>query len=245
MIAGVSAGFTKQEESVKKVWLVLCCLGAPGISLFGAMISGQEFTEYGNQQLILNGGATTLNATDTGWWSSTGVHYSGNPDYIVGYCPSCSYDYFNDFFVFSLAGVDTPITSATLSIFNADNGYSSPLSSEIYQVGSVSTPIATLEAAGSGDTAVYNALASGTVWGTVTVNAATDGTQVTITLDAAAIEAINAAEGGSLAFGGTLMDPPMSGVPEPATLLLTGAVLISLTLVRVRAGRARRWRTRA
>jgi hypothetical protein len=102
----------------------------------------------------------------------------------------------------------------------------------------VSTPIATLIGGGTGQVGIYNALASGTVYGATLVNEATDGTQVTITLDAAAIAAITGAEGGYIAFGGTLMDP----VPEPSTAGLAGlgvTVLVGLAWGRTRASKGR------
>ena len=187
----------------------------------------------------MNGGTITLNATDGGWWDNTGLAgltYGAGTNYIVGFCAGglCGNPYFNDFFVFSLASVDVPITSATLSLFNPSSGYSSPLPTELYQVGSVSTPIAILTGGGTGQVGIFNDLASGTVYGTTLVSAATDNAQVTIPLDAAAITALNGAEGGSIAFGGTLIDP-VAAVPEPSTLGLAGVgAIILLWLARRR-----------
>jgi hypothetical protein len=223
-----------------KIWRLAAGVSILSASSFATTVSGYEFGNsglgIGLQQLILNTGTITirLNATDSGWWNDTGFNATTNTNYIVGFR-------YNDFFVFSLP-VGVSITSATLSIFNPSSGYSSPLPTELYQVGSVSTPIATLTGGGTGQVGIYNALASGTVYGTRLVNAATDGTQVTIPLDAAAIAALNGAEGGSIAFGGTLMDP----VPEPSTAGLAGlgaTILLGLAGRRTEISRNRRSRS--
>ena len=44
--------------------------------------------ERGLQQLSLNGGATVIDATVTGWYDQTGFHDSTNPNYIAGTCGS-------------------------------------------------------------------------------------------------------------------------------------------------------------
>jgi hypothetical protein len=214
-----------------KIWRVAIGVSILSASALATTVSGYNFGFSGSgdglQELILNGGTITLNATNMGWWDNTGLNDNTNTNYIVGFCSVCADPYFNNFFVFSLASVDVPITSATLSVFNPSSGYSSPLPTEVYQVGSVSTPIAILTAGGTGQVGIYNALASGTVYGTTLVSAATDNAQVTIPLDAAAIVALNGAEGGSIAFGGTLFDP-VSAVPEPSTFGLAGVGAIIL-----------------
>src|SRR5690242_12122976 len=67
----------------------------------------------GVQQLILNG-SITLNAANTGWYDETGFHSASNLNYIAGVCCGPQGGH-NDYFVFNLAGISTPILSATLS----------------------------------------------------------------------------------------------------------------------------------
>ncbi len=55
------------------------------------------------------------------------------------------------------------------------------------------------------------------------VTAASDGTYVNMTLNGAALAAINAAAGGEFAIGGAVNSP----VPEPGTLALLGSAALA------------------
>jgi hypothetical protein len=147
------------------------------------------------------GTVVTLTATDSGWWDSTGYNTTSNKNYITGECASNGY---NSFYVFSLAGITQPIAAAQIEIYNPAGGYSSANSSETLGFFDVSTPIATLEAGGSGETAIYNDLGTGVSYGTNTVSAADDSLTVSTGLNSAAISALNAAEGTQFAIGGSL-----------------------------------------
>jgi PEP-CTERM motif len=172
------------------------------------------FTPFGTQTLSLNGGAIVLQATGTGWYDNTGAHNGGNPDYIVGNCAVAGCNgtdgEYHDYFVFDLSTVSVPITSASLSIGNNTGGFGGVPAT--YTNWDVSTAIATLEASQSGATGIWADLASGVNYASTGVGFADNGMQVAITLDAAAVAAINADAGGQWAVGGTL-----SSVPEPAT----------------------------
>jgi hypothetical protein len=188
-------------------------------------------TPFGSQQLILNSGGVTLNATSTGWYDNTGFREAGNPNYLAGVCgtDSClSNDRdFHDFFVFDLTLVAGPITSAQLSIGNPTNGYINPNPSETYSIWDVSTPIATLTAGQTGRTDIFNDLASGVQYANRTVSAIDDGTQVLITLNAAALTAIQAAEGQSFAIGGGVN----VATPEPGSAILLCAGLLAVAVM--------------
>jgi hypothetical protein len=181
----------------------------------------------GTQDLILTigGTPTTLAAVDAGWWDDTGDHTSTNRNYGVG-DGNTTLDH-NDFFVFDLSDITGTITAAQLSIGNAAvTGYTAgiPAGISVLSMYDVSTPVAALEATGSGMIGIFNDLGSGMLYALQTVSAADDGTQVLIPLDAAAVTALNSAEGGQFAIGGTLSVV----TPEPSALALVGTFLAGL-----------------
>jgi hypothetical protein len=150
-----------------------------------------------------------LNADFSGWWDNTGYHDPTNPNYIAGQYNNPPLQKFHDFFVFDLSGVPYTIASAQLELSNPSDGYYSTNSSDTYTSFDVSTPIASLEAAGSGtgnlnEVAIFKDLGSGTQYGSVTVSSASDGQIVSVALDTAALTALNNARGGQFAFGGNL-----------------------------------------
>jgi hypothetical protein len=161
----------------------------------------------GNQGVLgsFGGGAgsasTTLTYTNSGWWSGVGGHDSTNPNYVAGQFTGTLA---RDYFVFNLAGVNQPITGATLRLNNPSGGYGSPDPTETFGLFDVSTPISTLIASGSGRTDIYADLGTGTNYGSQTVSTADNGKIVSITLNAAGVAALNAAKGGQFAVGGAL-----------------------------------------
>ncbi len=138
----------------------------------------------------------TINATDTGWYNSSGHHYTWNKNYYLG-------SSYNDFFVFDLAGVSQPITSASLRLYNPTNGYRSDDGNETLRIFDVNTPISSL-LIGTGGTAAYYDLGMGTSYGSVVVDGSDVGSFINIVLNSAALSALNAA-GGLFAFGGSLV----------------------------------------
>jgi hypothetical protein len=99
-----------------------------------------------------------------------------------------------------------PIASAKLALFVpselAGPGYNSPDPSENYELNDVTTSIATL-VAGTGGAAAHADLGSGVVYGSRTMTAADMGTVVEITLNPAAIAALDSATG-LIGIGGWL-----------------------------------------
>jgi hypothetical protein len=153
----------------------------------------------------------TVNASYQGAYSSLGA--SGTANYIAG--DSAGYG-LRDYFVFDLSGLPVgTVSSATLNIYNPGasagdlyNGFGSPNRTETYQVGSVSTPISTLALAHSyppGAVAVFNNLASGTLWGSRLVSSNDNGTLVDVQLNASFLTAASLdLGGGAIAIGGYL-----------------------------------------
>jgi hypothetical protein len=154
------------------------------------------------------GAVVTLDSTDTGWWDENGDNTPGNTNYLTGLY---SADLYNSFYVFNLSGITQPIASAELGIYNPTSGYTSSNPSETLGFFDVSTPIASLEAGGAGQTSIYQDLGTGVSYGTTTVSAADDGETVTSSLDAAAISAMNADLANQFAIGGSLTSPTVGG----------------------------------
>jgi hypothetical protein len=146
---------------------------------------------------------TVIPHTDRGWYDNTGFHNPGNPNYVVG---DTGVGVVRNFFVFDLSSVVQPIASAKLALFvpseSAGPGYNSPDASENYELHDVATPLATL-LGGTGGVAAHTDLGSGVVYGSRTMTATDMGTIVEITLNPAAIAALDAATG-FIAIGGSL-----------------------------------------
>ncbi len=203
----------------------------------------------------------TLDAVDRGWYTEAGSHSPTNLNYVVGDISLTDGDRHN-FFVFDLSGVTDNILSATLSLVNPANGYVSGDSSETYDLYDVTTSTATLTA-GTAGIAGYTDLGSGVTYGSYTATAGDNGTTVLITLNSAAIAALDAA-GGLFAVGGTLATTldvtdnteqffgftsadvltdtqlilTTATVPEPSSLALLGIGSLSLFGYRFRRRKA-------
>jgi hypothetical protein len=161
----------------RSLLLLLFACGTAPISFADLSNAIFAYSPSGSQELILNG-TTILSATSSDSYDQTGnnLHSGGGVgNYIAGVCgsnDSCFGFNFNyhDFFVFDLANVVGPITSAQLSIGNPNpSGYISQASSLTYNSWDVSTSIATLIAAQSGQVGIFNDLGSGTQFGSTTV----------------------------------------------------------------------------
>jgi hypothetical protein len=210
------------------------------------------FAPTGTQDLILSisGGQTTIPAFYTGSWGGYALafqqHDPTNLSYFVGDNNSLAPTFPNhvDFFIFDLSLIRGTITGAQLSIGNGANGYmgSNSLGGggvPVYSLLSmhhVSTPIATLEAAGTMfGYDVYGELYNGALYASRAVSADDNGTQVVISLNDAAITDLNAAEGSQWAVSGSLA---AVSIPEPSARFLVGALLMGLCGLAKRSRRA-------
>ncbi|MFM5942986.1 MAG: hypothetical protein ACKO9G_06345, partial [Dolichospermum sp.] len=85
------------------------------------------------------GSTITLNAADTGWYSSTGFHDPTNTNYVTGDGGSSLYPLFRNWFTFNLPTLTAPIISAQLRVNTYD--YDSPQISETYELRDVTTAV--------------------------------------------------------------------------------------------------------
>jgi PEP-CTERM motif len=173
-----------------------------------------------------------IDALDTGSYNQSGGHVTSNENYIAGQLTGVQN---RNFFVFDLAGVSGVITGATLNLYNPGNlgpccnGFVSPDATETFSLFDVSTPTDTLITGGAGLVSIFDDLGSGTNFGQHDVSAADNDTVVQISLNAAAIAALNAAIGDMIAFGGMLES--LSG---PANQYIFGFSTVSFALDDVR-----------
>ena len=205
-------------------------VGASSAHATEDFLFGYTFDGY-SRQLVLNGGATVLNATHSGWYQDTGnTSFPNNTNYIVGQTGNNTY---NDFFTFDLSGVTGPITSASLSLFNPGNGFIG--NTKDFVAHDVSSLYNTL-ISGVSSLSTYNAIAAGTVVGSTTVTSADNNTNVLVNLNPFALAVLNALEGqGSFAVGGTI---GVSSVPLPAGLpMFAFAVLAMLAVAQLKKQR--------
>jgi len=206
----------------------------------------------------------TLNSTDRGWYTNAGEHNATNGNYVTGRQSTVQR---RNWFVFNIAA-GTQVESATLRLFNPSTGFDGSDASETYTLYDVTTSTSLLTAShASGNSegqTIFNDLGSGTSFGNRVYSAADNGQFTTLTLNSAAIAAINAigSSGGQFAIGGaiTTLSPSTTGnervfaftssdpsdgntqltlsvVPEPGTVALLGTGLLPLGSVLLRKRR--------
>jgi len=137
-----------------------------------------------------------VDATERGWWDETGDHTSSNDNTYTGFD---GIEVLNSYFIFDLSGITGDMTGARLKL-ELQNYYGID-PSETFSVYDVSTDAATLEASGTGQTAIFDDLQTGNVYGTFEVTSGDVGTIIEIPLSASAVSDINTAAGGTFAVG--------------------------------------------
>lgn len=147
----------------------------------------------------------TVDTSDRGYYYDSDFSDTTNKNYLTGQISGdVGATGFHSFFAFdALSGLSGPIVSATLNLYNPVAGYSSTQPTELLNISGFSGNVATLVGGGtvSGE---YNALASGSLYGSQSVSSANDGSFISFTLNADAIAYLNANSGSAFAFGGYL-----------------------------------------
>ena len=149
------------------------------------------------QLRLTYGNSVTLNASDTGWYDSSGGHTAGNRNYLTSGALAATY---HDFFIFNLPVISGPLVSAQLLV----NCYSvlNPGGSNPYQLYDVTNSITTLSNTAAGATGTFADLGSGVPYGGRDIFDTESGLQAGIPLHSEFVSAVYAHSGGQIALGG-------------------------------------------
>jgi hypothetical protein len=159
--------------------------------------------------------AQIVDATDRGWHTQSGIHVASNLNYLVGFSRGLG-EVHRNWYVFDIPTLATGETfaTATLRVFNPTvdaggfDGYQSPNPTEEYTLYDYTGAITTLRAnrAGGGLTgqSIFSDLGTGQTYGSRTFSNSDNGTFSLISLNAAALTAINASAGTFFALGGAV-----------------------------------------
>ena len=188
-------------------------------------------------QLILEEGSQPVSLSDDGfqgWVSNDTFNFTGpdavNTSYMAGVYNGSTH---NNFFVFNLAGVDRPVTSAKLTV------YSGTITAELdYSLYGATQAITQLSNGVSPNTALYNELGQGVKYGSFVIDSGNSAHTLMLALNAAAVNGINAAIVGrktAIAISGAAIP-----IPEPSTWIMMLAGFAGLGLAAYqRAARGR------
>jgi hypothetical protein len=186
-----------------------------------------------------------------GWWNQVAGHFAGNDNPLVGVAPygsqfpAISY---NDFFTFDLRGLPAGlrVTSARL---NLERGGDTGASVTFYDV---STDAAHLSLGQGPDPSVFDDLGSGRIYGALGTGGGNPSDVLSVDLDSAAIDDINASAGGFFSVGGHAdggyvfagndqgvhtLSLEVVAAPEPAAVLVAISALAVLHRRRSRGNR--------
>jgi hypothetical protein len=193
-----------------------------------------------------------------GWWSATRGNLDSNDNYFTG---EISGDILRSFFSFDLTSLSGTVVGAELTLRRFRFDSADP--TETLGFFDVSTPATTLNNNEGTSATIFDDLGTGVSFGTFVLPVATTPEVITFTLNAAAIAAINGAQGGFFSIGGSLLsldnpfsderifffssdlDPQMltittadnATVPEPLSVLVWVGLASVAGLVKYRRGR--------
>lgn len=144
-------------------------------------------------------------SANQGWYSSRLDNGDANDNYIVGQCcgrkRSNSFA-FRNFFTFDLRAFTGYVLEAEL-VLSLFDGLGPPNLN--FKVSEVTTPASRLNRNGKPSKTIYRDLGTGTSYGTFSISTL-EGGKVTLTLNAAALAGIQAAQGHFFSMGGRIMD---------------------------------------
>ena len=155
--------------------------------------------------------AQVLTPVAYAWYNDTGSNNQGVGNYIAGFRPASGPNpatTYHDYFTFDLSGISgSNVAGATLDLYqptldpndplHTGNGLSGPLT---FSLGAVSTAPTLVDT--SFGVPIFDDLAGGAVYGSYALTPAGDGTTLHLSLNAAAVAAINSHAGGLFTLGG-------------------------------------------
>ncbi len=151
-------------------------------------------------------------SNNSGWWSDSRASSTGNDNYFTGFLRSTP-NTMHGYFTFDIPNLIGHVSAATLSIRLGNNG--SPDRVETLGFFDVSTPATDLAARGFVDTAIFDDLGSGALYGTTQVVIGSSSTTILqIPLNQTALNDINANLGDFFSIGSSLLTLGQTSVDE-------------------------------
>jgi hypothetical protein len=180
-----------------------------------ALADDYLFGSSGSSPWTLTINGTAYSSVDTGWIDADGYHETDNSNYFSG--DESGYSRANNWGAFDLHNLAGPVTSAVLSLNTAGFAGGPVLTYTLFDTNGLLRDLDVERSAGDlGGIALYNDLGSGIAYGSRNYTSADDSAIRSITLNGAALGAIQSAAGGQFALGG-LVSIGRTAVPEPAT----------------------------
>jgi len=168
---------------------------------FGALAAGAVSTFVWQAAFAQS---TILDAIDRGVYSNFGVKNVVQPlAYQVGDPINPLVEENRPYFIFDLSAVTHEIAAAELRLKNPSGGYSSSDATETIDFFDVSADLSDLSS-GFGGVAAFDDLGAGTLYGEYVASSADDGTVVVVSLNTAAVTALNSSFD-YFAFGGAIV----------------------------------------
>jgi hypothetical protein len=178
--------------------------------------------------LTLNG--VDINYADQGWYIIDGTHDAYNDNYFCGVLSGSIY---RNYFAFDLSnlesyGIILPITTASLKIVQV---YGSPNTLKLFELFEVYHPLSTInqsyEPGSPTGQEIWADLGGGTPFGSYYVDRSLpENNIISITLNAAALSAINSAAGTEIIFGGKCDSFQPEAIPVSNWAMGIGIALI-------------------
>ena len=141
----------------------------------------------------------TVDASQTGWYTASGLHESYNNNTLTG----VFFEEYRSFFEWTLPSIGGHVTGAHLEMalpysLGSDQGTQT---GAMFDIAAANLPFLGADNGAGHGTSIFADLGTGTAYGNFTIRESDDLTIFHIDLDSAAVQAIDAANGGTFALG--------------------------------------------